>query len=150
MDVLLGEDESQPKNRIVLICKQCRLVNGQAPPGIKQVEDIGRWRCSGCGMMNGEESEAKKIVNALQAKEKAEQKSESRPSKESALLPQVDGPSDETGSGAHNEDRDSDITQYSEDEGQERDETGRAEAKEKPIQEPEAPQRRSGRLKESK
>src|SRR6202035_2817708 len=33
LDVLLGEDETQPKNRLALICDSCGLVNGQAPPG---------------------------------------------------------------------------------------------------------------------
>ncbi|MCJ1308803.1 hypothetical protein MMC25_002458 [Agyrium rufum] len=64
MDVLLGEDESHPRNRIVLICELCRLVNGQAPPGVKKLEDVGKWRCVGCGTMNGvdKESEARKII----------------------------------------------------------------------------------------
>ena len=66
MDLLLGEDETNPKNRLVLICKKCRLVNGQAPPGVKTLEDVGKWRCSECGTMNGEESEAKKLVAEIQ------------------------------------------------------------------------------------
>lgn len=65
MDVLLGEDEQLPRNRIALICKQCRLVNGQAPPGAKRLEDTGKWRCGGCGTMNGEETEIKKIVESI-------------------------------------------------------------------------------------
>ena len=56
-DVLLGEDETAPKNRIVLICKACRLVNGQAPPGIKTLAEMGTWRCMACGASNGEEAE---------------------------------------------------------------------------------------------
>ncbi|OJJ50719.1 hypothetical protein ASPZODRAFT_86281 [Penicilliopsis zonata CBS 506.65] len=55
LDVLLGEDETQPKNRIVLICTSCRLVNGQAPPGVKDLAELGRWRCASCGAWNGEE-----------------------------------------------------------------------------------------------
>ncbi|KAL1851461.1 hypothetical protein Plec18167_008652 [Paecilomyces lecythidis] len=62
MDVLLGEDETLPKNRLALICSNCRLVNGQAPPGVKSLEEIGKWRCGGCGAWNGEESEAKKMI----------------------------------------------------------------------------------------
>jgi hypothetical protein len=62
MDVLLGEDETLPKNRPALICQNCRLVNGQAPPGMKNPEELGRWRCGGCGAWNGEESEAKKVL----------------------------------------------------------------------------------------
>ncbi|KAL9105522.1 MAG: hypothetical protein Q9227_009319 [Pyrenula ochraceoflavens] len=53
LDVLLGEDETQAKNRFALICERCRLVNGQAPPGIKGLEEVGRWRCGGCGAENG-------------------------------------------------------------------------------------------------
>ncbi|KAL2005168.1 hypothetical protein VTN00DRAFT_3018 [Thermoascus crustaceus] len=62
LDVLLGEDETLPKNRVALICRNCRLVNGQAPPGIKDLAELGRWRCGGCGAWNGEESEAKKVL----------------------------------------------------------------------------------------
>ena len=51
MDVLLGEDETLPRARLALICSTCRLVNGQAPPGVKRLEDVGRWRCGGCGAM---------------------------------------------------------------------------------------------------
>ena len=100
--------------------------------------------------MNGEESEAKKIVSALQAREKSEPKLDSESSKEPAVLPQVDGVSDEIGSGSRDEDRNSDITQYSEDEVEEREMAARAEAQDTPVQEPEVPKRRSGRLKESR
>ena len=65
MDVILGEDESLPSNRIALICKQCRLVNGQAPPGVKRLEEVGKWRCGECGAMNGEDTEVKKILAGL-------------------------------------------------------------------------------------
>ncbi|KAJ0421124.1 hypothetical protein BJY00DRAFT_111985 [Aspergillus carlsbadensis] len=67
LDVLLGEDETQPKNRIVLICGKCRLVNGQAPPGVKSLEELGRWRCGGCGAWNGEESATKKVLADIKA-----------------------------------------------------------------------------------
>lgn len=62
MDVVLGEDETQAKNRFALICGQCRLVNGQAPPGARSLEDVGRWRCKECGTMNGVESEVGKVL----------------------------------------------------------------------------------------
>ncbi|KAE8153395.1 hypothetical protein BDV25DRAFT_127323 [Aspergillus avenaceus] len=65
LDVLLGEDETQPKNRTVLICSSCRLVNGQAPPGVKTLEELGRWRCGSCGTWNGVESEAKKVLAGI-------------------------------------------------------------------------------------
>lgn len=65
LDVLLGEDEMQPRNRMAMICTSCRLVNGQAPPGIKTPEELGRWRCGSCGNWNGVESETTKILSSL-------------------------------------------------------------------------------------
>jgi endoplasmic reticulum junction formation protein lunapark len=65
LDVLLGEDETLPRNRIALICQNCRLVNGQAPPGVKTLEEIGRWRCGSCGAWNDSESEARKILDNI-------------------------------------------------------------------------------------
>lgn len=65
MDVILGEDEMQAKNRMVLICRECRLVNGQAPPGVRNLEDVGRWRCSSCLAWNGVESEEKKMLKQI-------------------------------------------------------------------------------------
>ncbi|KAK2868029.1 hypothetical protein FQN49_003225 [Arthroderma sp. PD_2] len=58
LDVLLGEDETLPKNRLALICVHCRLVNGQAAPGTRTMEEVGRWRCVGCGGWNGENKKA--------------------------------------------------------------------------------------------
>lgn len=62
MDLLLGEDEMAAKNRFVLICERCRLVNGQAPPGTRQMSEIGMWKCMGCGKMNGEMDEGRRLV----------------------------------------------------------------------------------------
>lgn len=72
-DVLLGEDETAPKNRIVLICGACRLVNGQAPPGAKTLADVGQWRCMACGAMNGEvkEDEGQRIVREVLGEKEA-------------------------------------------------------------------------------
>lgn len=66
LDLLMGEDETSPKNRVALICNHCRLVNGQAPPGTKRLADLGRWRCFGCGGWNGEEDEGVKAVKEMQ------------------------------------------------------------------------------------
>jgi endoplasmic reticulum junction formation protein lunapark len=52
LDVLLGDDESAPRNRLALLCNSCGLVNGLAPPGARSLADIGKWRCSGCGALN--------------------------------------------------------------------------------------------------
>jgi hypothetical protein len=65
LDLLLGEDETSPRNRVALICQNCRLVNGQAPPGMKNLADLGKWRCFGCGTMNTEEDEAAKAVKEM-------------------------------------------------------------------------------------
>ncbi|KFA73288.1 hypothetical protein S40288_07238 [Stachybotrys chartarum IBT 40288] len=64
-DLLLGEDETAPKNRIVLICKTCRLVNGQAPPGTRALSDLGVWKCIACGTPNGEEDEGRRIMKEV-------------------------------------------------------------------------------------
>ncbi|KAH8178866.1 putative integral membrane zinc-ribbon metal-binding protein [Sarocladium implicatum] len=66
-DVLLGEDEAAPKNRIVLICQACRIVNGQAPPGTRSLTELGLWRCMSCGASNGveREDEGKRIVREV-------------------------------------------------------------------------------------
>lgn len=55
----------QPRNRMAMICASCRLVNGQAPPGIKTPEELGRWRCGSCGSWNGVESETTKMLSSL-------------------------------------------------------------------------------------
>ncbi|KAI1127219.1 hypothetical protein F5Y10DRAFT_243158 [Nemania abortiva] len=65
LDLMMGEDETAPKNRIVLICNQCRLVNGQAPPGVRNVAELGAWKCMGCGATNGEMDEGKKIIQEV-------------------------------------------------------------------------------------
>ncbi|KAF2191400.1 hypothetical protein K469DRAFT_736143 [Zopfia rhizophila CBS 207.26] len=82
LDALLGEDETQPKNRLALICNECRLVNGQAPPGTRTLEDVGRWRCGGCGAWNGKEKIKENVVAGLvqgwEAKRKAREKELSR------------------------------------------------------------------------
>ncbi|KUJ08173.1 uncharacterized protein LY89DRAFT_600233 [Mollisia scopiformis] len=65
LDLLMGEDETSPKNRVALICQDCRLVNGQAPPGTRTLAELGKWRCFGCGSMNGEEDEAAKVVKEM-------------------------------------------------------------------------------------
>ncbi|KAL6718308.1 hypothetical protein ACLMJK_004396 [Lecanora helva] len=108
MDVLLGEDETRPGARLALICSQCRLVNGQAPPGMKRLEDLGKWRCGGCGAMNGEESEMKKIVSSI---EKASQDEVSEGQEQSEKAPKS---SDEDYHDASSSvDEESDVTQYS-------------------------------------
>ncbi|KAI9851260.1 MAG: hypothetical protein M1838_004093 [Thelocarpon superellum] len=76
LDVLLGEDETSPQNRMALICQQCRLVNGQAPAGVKSLEELGRWKCTSCGAWNGEENEAKKLVDEMKGRLRVDAASE--------------------------------------------------------------------------
>ncbi|KAI9803128.1 MAG: hypothetical protein M1833_001199 [Piccolia ochrophora] len=79
LDLLLGDDETLPKNRLVLICTHCRLVNGQAPPGTRHLEDVGWWRCAGCGGTNGKESETKRIIGEVQLEQaKVDEKAQGR------------------------------------------------------------------------
>ena len=81
LDVLLGEDETLAKNRLVLICQNCRLVNGQAPPGVKALEEIGSWRCGGCGARNGVENSMENAdsMGELRAKEFTQESSSKSP-----------------------------------------------------------------------
>lgn len=65
LDIVLGEDETQAKNRMVLICQNCKLVNGQAPPGVRTLEELGKWRCSACHAWNGVESEEHKALRQI-------------------------------------------------------------------------------------
>ena len=102
LDVLLGEDETRPGARLALICSRCRLVNGQAPPGVKRLEDLGKWRCGGCGAMNGEESDVKKIVSSIQ-KESQER-----------AIGEKDGRQNDSSKG-HDKDRRNSFTPSSED-----------------------------------
>lgn len=76
LDLLMGEDETLPKNRMALICQHCKLVNGQAPPGTKRPQDLGRWRCFGCGGWNGEEDEGLQAVKEIKKRLENEEKSE--------------------------------------------------------------------------
>lgn len=75
LDALLGEDETQPKNRLALVCSECRLVNGQAPPGARTLEDVGRWRCGECHAWNGiekvEEVGVERLVQGWEEERKA-------------------------------------------------------------------------------
>ncbi|KAK4039568.1 hypothetical protein C8A01DRAFT_46978 [Parachaetomium inaequale] len=65
LDTLLGEDETAAKNRIVLLCSNCHLVNGQAPPGTKSLSELGMWKCMACGASNGEMDEGRRIVQEV-------------------------------------------------------------------------------------
>ena len=112
MDLLLGEDETSPRNRIVLLCTSCRLVNGQAPPGVKHLEDIGKWRCSGCGTMNGEETETRKLVAEI----KKQAASDGGPASAKLETRPLSASDEEAVLVGRNEHSESDVTQYSDNE----------------------------------
>ncbi|KAI0172999.1 hypothetical protein GGR52DRAFT_580592 [Hypoxylon sp. FL1284] len=97
MDLMLGEDEMASKNRIVLICQNCRLVNGQAPPGTKTLAELGKWKCVSCGAVNGEIDEGKKIMREVLGSKKSNAywKSEDRDSDLSGDLVKVENDSEE-------------------------------------------------------
>ncbi|MCJ1243199.1 hypothetical protein MMC30_000396 [Trapelia coarctata] len=132
MDLLLGEDETNPKNRLVLICKKCRLVNGQAPPGVKTLEDVGKWRCAECGTMNGEESDAKKLVAEIQ---KSVVPGDNLLSSQNKGHPMSPSDEEEVVLVGHDEEQGSDHTIYSDEPPEENEDTIRVEP------EPEKPKR---------
>lgn len=149
LDVLLGDDEMLPRNRLALICRHCRLVNGQAPPTIKRLEDVGRWRCSGCGIMNGEETDAEKIVADIKEQAVTETDKPNRKMRTRRSFQEVRTDNEEPQADDGHE---SDITQYSEDldivsSTSEKD--MEKENMSEPSAEPEPPKRRVGRPKGS-
>ncbi|KAL7270374.1 hypothetical protein RUND412_006924 [Rhizina undulata] len=58
LDLIVGEDETSAKNRYALICRQCRMVNGLAPPGIRSLDEMEGWGCARCLAWNGSERRA--------------------------------------------------------------------------------------------
>ena len=48
-------------------------MNGQAPPGTRSLEDVGRWRCGGCGAWNGKEiaPDVGRLVEGWEAERRA-------------------------------------------------------------------------------
>ena len=143
MDVLLGEDEMLPRNRLALICSHCRLVNGQAPPGIKHLGDVGKWRCSGCGTMNGEEIEADKIFANIKEQTISKTGEPKEGTKSNRAL-RDNGAGNDDAQADHGEE--TDITQYSEDldDGSSTSEREKEKVPE-PSAEPKPPRRRVGR-----
>lgn len=147
VDALVGEDETLPKYRMALICHQCRLVNGQAPPGVKRLEDVGKWRCGGCGVMNGEESEANKILSSIQ--EQAASASERSISHKRSDTHDPERKENEAPTDHNSRGSESDVTQYTESSGDEKALTEEVEPQPKPEIEPEPPRRRSTRPRKS-
>lgn len=147
VDALVGEDETLPKYRMALICHQCRLVNGQAPPGVRRLEDVGKWRCGGCGVMNGEESEAKKIISSIQ--QRAPSVDEGSMSRKSSAVHDPAQKENEAPTDPNSKGSESDVTQYTESSGDEKAPTEKVEPPPKPEIEPEPPRRRSTRPRKS-
>lgn len=83
LDAIIGEDETLAKNRLALVCGNCRLVLGQAEPGVKRLGDVGKWRCGACGAWNGVEDEGKKLVKEIRQQASMELHGDSDPAIES-------------------------------------------------------------------
>ena len=156
MDLLLGEDETLPGKRMALICSNCRLVNGQAPPGMQRLEDIGKWRCMGCGTMNGEDNdEVKKIVASIRQEKSKDAK------KVQHKQTTGDGGSETEAAQAKpatprplEVEEDSDVTQYSTDDNEPNEDEGQRmkdpiEISKKKTDSVDTPKRRSTRNKKS-
>ena len=139
MDVLLGEDESLPGKRLALICQNCRLVNGQAPPGVRSLADVGKWKCFSCGKMNGEEDEVERIVKSLK------NESTEMVGKKGALVKGATTGKERVKKEEVEEESESDVTQYTDDE-----DAVREEAQALKSVEEELPKRRSKRVKQKK
>ncbi|TGZ85540.1 hypothetical protein EX30DRAFT_26649 [Ascodesmis nigricans] len=71
MDMILGEDETSAKNRYALICQRCRMVNGLAPPGTLNPDDVDQWGCARCGTMNGRRKEGLSVPRPSSAMSQA-------------------------------------------------------------------------------
>ncbi|KAK9387108.1 hypothetical protein V1515DRAFT_556595 [Lipomyces mesembrius] len=54
LDLMVGEDETNPRNRYALICFRCGTHNGLAAPG--QTPDNVRYSCPVCGEWNPEQA----------------------------------------------------------------------------------------------
>ncbi|CAD6567096.1 MAG: hypothetical protein ASARMPREDX12_009251 [Alectoria sarmentosa] len=145
MDVLLGEDETLPRARLALICSSCRLVNGQAPPGVKRLEDVGKWRCGSCGATNGEESEAKEIVASIKEQASFEERQPDKGEEDDSEIRSRDV-NDDDAPASQEDDNESDVTQYSSETSKSMQRVQKKRAK---LAEPENPKRRSTRSKAS-
>ena len=146
LDVLLGDDETLPRNRLALICRKCRLVNGQAPPGTTSLEDLGRWRCISCGATNGQESEVGRMLPNVRPSTISGFES-SNPEKDSSKGPSFAQRAKKTESVSDQET--SDVTQYSG--ASDASESGESESANVrlPVNQAEStPRRRSARIRE--
>lgn len=152
IDVLLGEDESLPRNRLALICMKCRLVNGQAPPGAKRPEDVGMWRCFGCGTMNGDETETTKTIATVDEEfitEAAQPRSGERKVSIALAGERIEELENDFAD-QRNDSEETDVTQYSGGESDCPAHQDTVQPDQLVSHEPEAPKRKAGRPKGSK
>lgn len=91
LDVLLGDDETKPGSRVVLICRECRLVNGQAPPGVKRPEDVGGWRCMGCRAWNGPRGEVERALKGVERTRKEDVRESERAVEKGSMKVEEEG-----------------------------------------------------------
>jgi endoplasmic reticulum junction formation protein lunapark len=85
---LMGEDETLPTNRLALLCTNCRLINGLAPPGVRTLEELGKWKCGRCGAWNGVDAVPVPIPGVGEVK--SESKTNVAKDDEKMELPKVD------------------------------------------------------------
>ncbi|KAL8741877.1 MAG: hypothetical protein Q9190_005570 [Brigantiaea leucoxantha] len=147
-DALLGEDETLPKNRLALICNKCRLVNGQAPPGVQRLEDVGNWRCAGCGTMNGQEDDTQRIVARI--REQAAPVPGKLMSETQNRSSSVDARSTEDLLLQESDDHETDVTQYSDSTNEEAGRTEPKETEQRQQSQVDTPRRRSRRVRKMK
>lgn len=76
LDVIMGEDETSPRNRYALICRACGVHNGLAPPG--QEPRGVTYMCPHCGQWNPEEpsSDASVIKSNVEGDESVQEVAE--------------------------------------------------------------------------
>lgn len=89
LDLLMGENENSPNNRMALICAQCRNHNGLASYGEIASEVV--YICPHCGFLNG----SKSAVTEFTARLKAKSGSVSPPSSESLISTPAQGSSEQ-------------------------------------------------------
>jgi endoplasmic reticulum junction formation protein lunapark len=113
LDLILGEDETAPKNRIILLCSKCRLVNGQAPPGTETLAQVGTWKCMACGTLNGEVNEGRKLVQEVldeQATKIAHRREDAGSTMDSSRLVALKGTAEDEPTGLVEADKEGDET----------------------------------------
>ncbi|KAK4695406.1 hypothetical protein P7C71_g2344, partial [Lecanoromycetidae sp. Uapishka_2] len=145
--LVVGWREWGPTEFSAIAAGPTMLVNGQAPPGVLRLEDLGRWRCASCGTMNGEDAEAKKIIASISKHSPIEAGHSGKERADSPGLDIRDKRHDPTYMAAGDEDE-GDITQYSDGSSDQDHEVKETKKKAtETIEESDTPKRRSTRAR---